>query len=191
MLRKLATSAIILLTSVSFAIAQAPKKPAPAAKPLTAAEQLEADVENIFGCLEVKAPEDVPEKGPEREKVLAAAEGGPQSCIGNIVEACQKAKGKDEDCMMREARAWLASLELDEETAKEVGEKNVAVYKAAVAKIEENALAMCRAAASVSAWGSEAIKTDSKELNLNHAHPCMFDAIIQQALIILVNQRGG
>jgi len=189
MLRKFTTIAIAALFLASAAQAQT-QKPAPA-KPAPAATQLESDVDTIMGCLDVKAPEDVLEKGPERDKILAAAEGGPQSCIGTIVEACQKAKGKDDECMMREVRAWIASLELDEDTAKEAGEKNTAIYKAAVAKIEEHALAMCRAAASVSAWGSEAIKTDSKELNLNHAHPCMFDAIIQQALIILVNQRGG
>lgn len=189
---------LVLALSIAFApavFAQAgkpPAKPQPlpsAAQP--AASQADKDVETIFACLDVKAPEDVPEKGPERDKILAAAEGGPQACIGQIIEECQKAKGKEDVCIAREASAWLNALNLDDETRKEAGEKNVAVYNEAATRIEAHALALCRAAASVSGWGSEAIKTDSKELVFNRSHPCMLDAIVQQSLIVLVNQRGG
>ncbi len=201
MLRTIA-AAVIAFSCVSFAAAQQ-GKPQPLPKPQAQAPQAQApqaqatetqldkDVEIIFACLERKAPEDVPESGPKRDKILADAEGGPQSCVGLVIEACQKAKGKEEDCLARETSAWLASLELDDETAKEVGDKNVNVYKEAASRIEAHAVALCRAAASVSGWGSEAIKTDAKDLVFNRANPCVFDAVAQQALIILVGQRGG
>ncbi len=64
--------------------------------------------------------------------------------------------------MLREATAWLASTNIDKATETKFGAKNAVVYKAASSKIMANAVALCRAAASVSNWGADAIKTNSK-----------------------------
>ncbi len=203
---------ITLLAAVSFAtlaLAQAPKQAAPAAGQSQAAPpagqqpsgpppkptpaQTQADVQAIHACINLKAPEGEPpaEGTPEREKMMKETEGGPQSCVGSVTEACQKAGGNEEACTLREATAWLASTALDKETEKKFGPKNVGVYKAASSKIMGNAVALCKAAASVSAWGAEAIKTNSRDLEFDLMQPCVFDAVVQQSLIILVNKRGA
>lgn len=163
--------------------------PAPLVKPTP--QQTQADVRSILACIDLKSPEgELPPEGPARDKVIQDAEGGPQACVGSIIEACQKEGGSDDSCVLREATAWLASTNLDKATETRVGQKNVAVYRAASSKIMANAVALCRAAAAVSNWGADAIKANSRDLVFDMSQPCVFDAIVQQALIILVNRRG-
>jgi hypothetical protein len=202
-LAALAFAAMIASASASFAQnkpaapggpqggppAQQEQQPAPPVKPTP--QQTAADVQSIHACINIKSPEgDLPPEGPARDKVMQEAEGGPQACVGTIIEACQKAGGSEETCMLREATAWLASTTIDKATETKFGAKNAGVYKAASSKIMANAVALCRAAASVSNWGADAIKTNSKELVFDVMQPCVFDAIVQQSLIILVNKRG-
>ena len=66
---------------------------------------------------------------------MQEADGGPQSCIGLIVEACQTAGGEEEACTAREGNAWLAATNLDAATAAKIGEKNAGVYRATQSKI--------------------------------------------------------
>lgn len=203
-----AISLIATMSVATFALAQAPKQPAappsgqqqaqpaqqqPSAPPQKPTpQQTQADVESIHACINLKSPEgELPPEGPAREKIMKEAEGGPQSCAGTIIEACQKAGGQEDSCMLREATAWLASTNLDKATETRVGAKNVGVYKAASTKIMSNAVALCKSAASVSAWGADAIKTNSRDLVFDLTQPCVFDAIVQQSLIILVNKRGN
>lgn len=163
--------------------------PPPPVKPTP--QQTAADVQSIHACINVKSPDgELPPEGPAREKVMKDAEGGPQACVGAIIEACQKSGATEETCMLREASAWLASTNIDKATETKFGAKNAGVYKAASTKIMANAVALCKAAASVSNWGADAIKTNSRDLVFDLTQPCVFDAIVQQSLIILVNKRG-
>ena len=204
MIRSLTLLAAISLATIAFAQGQKPSAPTPGAPPPGAQEQpagpppkptrqqTQADVQAIHACINLKSPEgELPPEGPEREKVMKESEGGPQSCVGSVIEACQKAGGNEEACMLREATAWLASTNIDKATETKFGARNAAAYKAASTKIMANAVALCRAAAAVSAWGAEAIKTNSRDLVFDLMQPCVFDAIVQQSLIILVNKRGS
>ena len=198
---------LTLIASISLAataLAQAPKQAPPAGAapsqqeqqgappPKPTPQQTQADVQMIHACINTKSPEgELPAEGPEREKIMKETEGGPQACVGSVIEACQKAGGNEEACLLREATAWLASTNLDKPTETKFGAKNVGVYKAASTKIMANAVALCKAAASVSAWGGDAIKTNSRDLVFDLMQPCVFDAIVQQSLIILVNKRGS
>ncbi len=185
---------VVLAATIAFAtasLAQAPKKPAPPAA-AGASQQVRGDVKAILACIDKKSPEgELPPEGPARDKLMQEAEGGPQACVGLAIEACQKAGGQEEACLTREAKAWLASTALDPETEKRVGPRNATIYKAATTNIVSNAVALCKAAAAVSAWGAEAIKTDSKDLVFDVTQPCVFDAIVQQSLVVLVNRRGN
>lgn len=181
----------VAMTFATAALAQSPKKPAPPAA-AGASQQVRADVQTILACIDKKSPEgELPPEGPARDKIMQEAEGGPQACAGLVIEACQTAGGQEEACLTREANAWLASTALDAETEKRIGPKNATIYKAASTKIMGNAIALCKAAAAVSAWGAEAIKADSKDLVFDVTQPCVFDAIVQQSLVILVNRRGS
>ena len=190
------------LSLATTAFAQAPKQAAPPPagrqepsgppqKPTP--QQTQADVQAIHACINLKSPEGEPPKegSPEHEKMMKETEGGPQACAGSVAAACQTAGGEEETCVLREATAWLASTTLDKATETKFGAKNAGVYKAASAKIMANAVALCKAAAAVSAWGADAIKTNSKELVFDLSHPCVYEAIVQQSLIILVNKRGS
>lgn len=157
----------------------------------TAHAQGKKDVSAIKACIDQKAPTgDIPEKGPERDKIMKEAEGGPQACVGIIVEGCLQGGGKEEACYSREAKAWLAAIVLDKKTAARVGKKNVDIYNAAAKNVEKSAAALCRAAVAVSAWGAEAIKKGEK-MPFDASNPCVYEAIAQQSLTILVNQRGS
>lgn len=164
--------------------------PGPPPKPTP--QQTAEDVKALHACIALKSPEgELPPEGPQREKIIKEAEGGPQACVGAVIEACQKAGGAEEACTLREATAWLAATALDKEDEKRFGAKNAGVYKAAQSKILPNAVALCKAAASVSAWGADAIKANSKDLVFDLTQPCVMDAVVQQSLIILVNKRGN
>ena len=197
---------IAACTAATLALAQQPRQSAPppgapppgaqqqpsGPPPMPTAQQTAADVQAIHACINLKSPEGElpPEGSPEREKIMKESEGGPQSCVGSVIEACQKAGGNEEACSLREAIAWLKSTDIDKATETKFGARNAGVYKAASTKIKANAIALCKAAASVSAWGAEAIKKNAPEAQMDIDHPCVFDAVVQQSLIILVNKRG-
>lgn len=148
-------------------------------------------VQTIIDCVDRKSPEGIPASGPLREKILREMQGGPQACIGVIRNACERAKRPFDECIRLEATAWLRALQLDADSRKQYGAKNIAVYDAGVKRIEANAVALCRSAAAVSAWGGDMIKTGKMTVKFDRSHRCVMEMIAQQALAVLVNRRGA
>ena len=94
-------------------------------------------------------------------------------------------------CNKREGAAWLAAVAVSPEDRKRFPRKNITIYANAMKGVEAQARALCRAAAAVSAWGSELITDGSFEKRGYNNYACEREAIAQQALIVLVASRGN
>lgn len=152
-----------------------------------------ADVSALAACVDRKAgPEgDLPPPGPQRERIVAAMAGGPQSCVGLVYKECVASTKDARSCNRREAQAWMDALKLSSEDRKRFGRANLEAHASAVNRVRAQARALCRAAASVSAWGSGAIADGSFNRGDFDTSRCEREAIAQQALIILVTSRGN
>lgn len=157
----------------------------------SASAQTRSDDQTVLACVEMKSPEGIPASGPLREKILREMQGGPQACIGVIRNTCRRVGQPADECNRREATAWLRALRINPEDRKAYGAKNIGVFDAGVKRIEANATALCRSAASVSAWGREMIKTGSSAVRFDRSHPCVMELIAQQTLAVLVHRRGA
>ncbi|MBX9761298.1 MAG: hypothetical protein K2Y29_21150 [Beijerinckiaceae bacterium] len=155
--------------------------------------QAAADAESLMECVDAKAgPEgDLPSSGPIRDQIVTAMAGGPQACVGRVYEACMKLSEDATACNRRESSAWLAAIAVSPEDRKRFPRKNITIYTEAVGRVQAQARALCRAAAAVSAWGSEAITDGSFEKRGYNNYACEREAIAQQALVVLVASRGN
>jgi hypothetical protein len=150
---------------------------------------LKADAAALLECVAKKAgPEgDIPQSGPMRAQILKEMEGGPQACIGIIETPCERAGGDALRCLGREARAWKETLSDDHAS---VGARNRAIWRAAAARTTGQAMALCEAAAAISAWGSEKVTAKGK-YGFTLESKCVRDGLAQQAILLLVNARGN
>ena len=151
--------------------------------------QLKGDARKLLDCVSKKAgPEgDMPPDGALRAQFLKEMEGGPQACIGFVEEPCAKAGGDSLKCIGREARAWRETL-INDRTG--IASKNQALWRAAASRTSGYAIALCEAAAAVSAWGSRKV-TDKGKYGFTLESKCVRDGIAQQAILLLVNARGN
>ena len=152
--------------------------------------QTQADSETLAWCVADKAgPEgDLPPSGPARDRIVKAMEGGPRTCIGLIAAPCETAAGPDARCVRRESRAWLNTIIL--ETGRRLPARNKAVWGRAVSAVQAQAVALCEAAAAISAWGGAAV-TKKGKYGFSLDDRCVRDGIAEQALILLVRSRGN
>lgn len=152
--------------------------------------QVKADAEALQACVEEKAgPEsDLPASGPLREKLVKQMEGGPQACVFLVRNACKAAGGDYDACAARESRGWLKAVA--EVKGEHLPEKNRAVWRAASGRLQAQAVAICEATAALSAWGAETVTRKGK-FGMGLTHPCVAEAIAQQAIIMLVQVRGN
>ena len=149
-----------------------------------------ADSGMLAHCVAGKAgPEgDLPPPGPVRDRIVKEMEGGPQACIGRVSGPCEAAAGPDARCVQRESRAWLNTMVL--ETGGRWHARNKAVWTRAASTVQAQAVALCEAAAAISAWGGAAVTKKGKYgFSLNDR--CVRDGIAQQVLILLVHSRGN
>ena len=152
--------------------------------------QAQADSETLAWCVADKAgPEgDLPPSGPARDRIVKQMEGGPRACIGLIAAPCEAAAGPDARCVRRESRAWINTMIL--ENGRRLPARNRAVWGRAVSAVQTQAVALCEAAAAISAWGGAAVTKKGKYgFSLNDR--CVRDGIAEQALILLVQSRGN
>jgi hypothetical protein len=152
---------------------------------LAAPAHADPAVERIQTCVSQKAPEGLPTDGPLRARMLKEMEGGPQACIGLVQKDCEAAGKPREACVASETRAWLAALETRDLTG-----KRAAVFRKGAGAIRAQAVALCEAAAAMSAWGGETVASKGR-YGFGLDSSCVRDAVAQQALVILVNGRGA
>ena len=142
-----------------------------------------ADVDTVFECI-VKV-------APEGQEPGAPPPPDDQTCIGLIADPCRKAGGDSEKCNARETKAWLAAIDSIQASSKsDYGKKQSATFEAGTAALLQNAVALCRAAAATSAWGSEAIAKDSDWVAFDSGDICVRQSVAQQALIVLTRRMG-
>ena len=117
---------------------------------VVAGPAIAGDVDTVFDCVVKVAPESVEPGAPPPPN--------DQTCIGLIANPCREAGGDSAQCNARETKAWLAAISSVQANAKnDYGRKQSAAFKAGTASLLQNAVALCRAAAATSAWGSDAI----------------------------------
>ena len=152
---------------------------------LAAPAHADPAVERIQTCVDQKAPEGLPTSGPLRERMMKEMEGGPQACVGLVQQAWEASGKPREACVALETKAWLAALETRDLTG-----KRAAVFRKGVGAIRAQAVALCEAAAAMSAWGGETVAAKGR-YGFGLESACVRDAVAQQALVILVNGRGA
>ena len=141
------------------------------------------DIEVVFECIVKVAPEGLEPGAPPPPNN--------QTCIGLIAQPCREAGGNGDQCNSRETKAWLAAVSSVQANAKnDYGKKQASVFKAGTASLLQNAIALCRAAAATSAWGSEAIANGKDPTTFDASHPCVRESVAQQALIVLTQRMG-
>jgi hypothetical protein len=147
------------------------------------------DADRLITCMSEKLPPegDLPPPGATRDAMLKAMEGGTTACIGLVERVCRDEKGDAATCLERESHAWLKALEQSDHRLPHGG---VTIWKRAVARIVPQAKVLCEGAAALSAWGGDAVVRQGK-YGMSPKHPCVRDAIAQQAIIMLANVRGN
>lgn len=158
--------------------------------PGVAAAQAAADAAALAVCIDEKSgPEgDLPSSGPKREKLLKQMEGGTQACLFLVRNACKEAGGDPDACTARESKAWLKAVA--DVKGEHLPEKNRTVWRAAGGRLQAQAIAICEATAALSAWGAEKV-TQKGRFGMGLSHPCVAEAIAQQAIIMLSQVRGN
>ena len=141
--------------------------------------QLAADVQRLSACIDAAYPEGeampVPgQKPPQRPR--------PGACSGLVVAAC----GGGATCDARESRAWLHLAR--QSGANEWAKKNAKYHAPVVAGLQRQAVAICTAAASASAWGNDQVPKGQYKPTLDT--PCVREAIAGMAIPLLGNARG-
>jgi hypothetical protein len=141
------------------------------------------DVDTVFACISEVAPESLQDGAPPPPN--------PQTCIGMIAKLCTEAGGDVLKCNARETKAWLGAIASVQTNAKEnYGKKQSAAFKAGTSTLLQNAIALCRASAATSAWGSDSIAEGKDPTIFDGSHPCVRESVAQQALIVLTQRMG-
>ena len=142
-----------------------------------------SDVDAVFDCVVKVAPEGLEPGAPPPPSE--------QTCIGIIAKPCREAGGDNDQCNTRETNAWLAAIASVQSNAEnDYGKKQSAAFKAGTSALLKNAVALCRAAAATSAWGSDAIANGNDPTAFDRGHPCVRESVGQQALIVLTRRMG-
>lgn len=151
---------------------------------LMSASASASDVDKVFDCVVKVAPEGAEPGAPPPPN--------PQTCIGLIADPCEQAGGDSSQCNARETKAWISAIEsVGSNATADYGKKNATAFKAGTAALLKNSAALCRASAATSAWGMDAISKGEDPTKFNGSHPCVREAVAQQALLVLTWRMGN
>lgn len=144
-----------------------------------------ADADRLLACIDARTPPegDLP---PGGGAVTGKVPGTPDDCAGLVYGDCLKAGTSEEACSRREALAWLRTHDLGAAEMTRFTPAQRMAYRRGVAGIRTQAEALCRATASVSAWGAS--RDPTRPLGLTDA--CV-RANIARATIYLHEHRRG
>ena len=151
----------------------------PAAMPALAQNaQVEADAKRLYACIEAAYPEGEMMPTPGQKPPARTT---PGSCSGLVALSCKPR------CEERESRAWLhlARQTLADDRAK----RNVRAHAPVIGGLQRQALAICTAAASTSAWGSDPVAKGAYKPSLSH--PCAREALAGMIIPLLGHARGN